>query len=424
MAYVAKDDIIAFIENEQNFMQGNFQEYEIILYKDSIGNALNLNQPTSFNVAIFNEDRKIFQFSQPSVSGVSTDLDVDLTGDSGKIKFAIDESMSVNMKEGDLYAQVSVYYENYYPRPKNYLFPRLFIGQAINNPNIDNGSGDTGGNTGGNTGGDSNTVVNRPASAGEFMLEFVDGSEPTSNGMASIDSNNPSEATSIVFRNLDKNGIRLSALENFLTNRIVEGSVGGVITINDMSDTNLYAIYKISSWERLDLTPGGGDSENTDGIKVNLELEAVSTGPGVTVDRWSVGQTISYNLDAHGISQSSIIPIIQNNQKPDGILTYVDKNISPMNTSGNYARTGVTISYSPYQDSYVLVEVNGISVSIGDGTRDKNAYFSGNGGDTAATIEEIRANDELFWNSDIAGYPLEEGDSINLTYEAKSEDLR
>ena len=80
MAYVAKDDIIAFIDGESNFIQGNSQTYEIILYKDYIGSILNLNQPTSFNVAIFVEDKKALQFSRPSISGVSVDLDVDLSG--------------------------------------------------------------------------------------------------------------------------------------------------------------------------------------------------------------------------------------------------------------------------------------------------------------------------------------------------------
>ena len=82
------------------------------------------------------------------------------------------------------------------------------------------------------------------------------------------------------------------------------------------------------------------------------------------------------------------------------------------------------MSYSPYQDSYVMVEVNGLSVEVGDGTKDKDAYFSGNNGLVASSIEEIRQGDQLFWNGEIAGYELEIGDEINLIYEAKSDDLR
>lgn len=409
MAYVAKDDIIAFIDGESNFIQGNSQTYEIILYKDFIGSILNLNQPTSFNVAIFAEDKKVLQFSRPSVSGVSVDLDVDLTNDTGKLTFEINGSNSANMSPGQIFAQVSVYYENYYPQPKNYVFPRILIGEVINNPNVDNGTEET-------PTGNNNTVVERTASAGEFLIEHVDGSDPSDNGMVSLSSSDPSNVDSIVFRNLDKNGIRLASLENFLTKRISGDKINGVITISDLADTNLYAIYKIESWERLDLTEGGGDDANSDGIKINVAIETVSSGPGVTQSTWQIGQSITYTTDAHGITSSSILP--------DGILTYVDKNINPIASTGNNSSTGVMMSYSPYQDSYVMVEVNGLSVEVGDGTKDKDAYFSGNNGLVASSIEEIRQGDQLFWNGEIAGYELEIGDEINLIYEAKSDDLR
>ena len=85
MAYVSKDDIIAFINNEINFIQGNSQTYEIILYKDFIGSPLNLNQPTLFNVAIYIEDKKVLQYSKPQIAGVSIPLLVDTVGDTGSI---------------------------------------------------------------------------------------------------------------------------------------------------------------------------------------------------------------------------------------------------------------------------------------------------------------------------------------------------
>ena len=178
----------------------------------------------------------------------------------------------------------------------------------------------------------------------------------------------------------------------------------------------MYSIYKIEGWQRVDLTPGNGDYDDSDGIKIQVSLEASSTGPGVTQTIWQVGQKITYELDAHGITGQELLP--------NGILTYVDKNVNPEATSGDEAPTGITMSYSPYQDSYVTVEVNGISVEVGDGLKDKDAYFSGDNGVTATTIEEIRLGDELFWNGNIAGFDLETGDEINLIYEAKAEDLR
>ena len=412
MAYVAKDDIIAFIEGESNFIQGNSQTYEIILYKDFIGSILNLNQPTSFNVAIFVEDRKVLQFSRPSVSGVSVDLDVDLTNDTGKISFEINESNSTHLTPGKIFAQVSVYYENYYPQPKNYVFPRMLLGEVINNPNIDN-QNPPDNNTG-------ETIIEKVSTNGEFLIEYVDGSNPSDNGLVSLDSSDPLGVSSIIFRNLDKNGIRLASLENFLIQRIDGDKINGVITISDLGDSNLYAIYKIQTWERLDLTVGGGDSENSDGIKITVSPEMVSSGPGVTESVWKSGQLITYSADAHGITNASVIlPDV-----PDGILTYVDKNINPIASNGNSSATGVFMTYSPYQDSYVMVEVNGLSVEVGDGNKNSPAYFSGNNGLVASSIEEIRHGDQLFWNGEIAGYELEVGDEINLIYEAKSDDLR
>ena len=411
MAYVAKDDIIASIENEINFIQGNSQTYEIILYKDFMGSPLNLNQPTLFTVAIYVEDRKVLQYSKPQISGVSLPLLVDdKAGDTGTISFEIDASHSLNIGAGRIYAQISIYYENYYPKPKSYIFPRLAIGEVIDNG--DDGSGDNG--SGDNGSGD-NTNTNSHINIPEFIIEHIDGTFPSQSGNASLNSFTPSLVTSLVFKNLDKKDIRVSSLENFLIKRISVDSIDGVITIKDI-DTCLYAIYKILSWQRLDFSGGNGLTEDTDGIQINVEIEAVSTGPGVSTTIWQNGQIITYELDAHGSSK-------QTGTSDNGELTYNDTNISPTTTTGDYAATGIFMTHTPYHDSYVIVEVNGISVSVGNGDKNVDSYFSGNGGSTAVPIDDIRSGDELYWNGTFAGYDLTEGDSINLIYEAKSADL-
>ena len=83
MAYVAKDDIILYSDGEYNFIQGGNQSYTLTLYKDFIGNALNLNEPTSFHVAVYSDDVKYLQYSYPHYTGVSANLDVDITGNTG-----------------------------------------------------------------------------------------------------------------------------------------------------------------------------------------------------------------------------------------------------------------------------------------------------------------------------------------------------
>jgi hypothetical protein len=71
-----------------------------------------------------------------------------------------------------------------------------------------------------------------------------------------------------------------------------------------------------------------------------------------------------------------------------------------------------------------MVEVNGISVDLGNNTKNATCYFSGNNGVTPVAYEEIRSGDQLIWNGNIAGFELEEGDEINLIYEVNVDDLR
>ena len=409
MPYVAKDDIILQLDNETNFIQGNSTTYELFLFKDFIGNPINLNEPTSFHVALFNGDIKLLQYSDPMSMAVSGSLNAYKSEGEGKLSFTVTEQHALNIPPGPIFAEVTVMYENYYPAPKTYIFPRIKIGESVAGDGGVPGDGGTDGGTGGGTGGG---TINEPM----FTVEHVDGTWPTNAGFMSFNSNVPAEVNSIVFRNLDSNNTRITSLENFLMNRIALDGVSGIITIKDNEPTNMYAIYKILDWERVDITAGNGDADNSDGIKITVTMENKSYGPGVTKNLWEIGQEVNFNLDAIGISRSEL--------NPDGINTYVDKNINPNNTSGDTALTGVTISYSPYYDSYVTVEVNGISVEIGDGVKDVAAYFSGNNGLTAAKIEEIRAGDQLIWNGTLAGYDLEEGDEINLIYEVNADDLR
>jgi hypothetical protein len=414
MAIIAKDDIILQIDAEFNFVQGNEQVYEFKLYKDFIGQALNLNEPTSIHAAIYRNDTKYLQYSNPSTMGVSSKLELHKTENSGRCSFTMIPQQTLVIPPGEIYMQVSVIYENYYPQPKVYVFPLIKLGEAVQgaggvtDPNPGTG---TGGNTGGNTGGGTTAIFN----GSTFMVEAVNGSNPTDSGKVTIDNYIPSLVTTIKFRNLDEKESRITLLENFLKNRIGVDGVSGTITLSDLGDTNMYAIYKILDWSRIDINPGDGDDQNTDGIMVNVVLEDLASGPGVTRSTFVVGQKVTYYLDAIGGGSVSV---------KEGINTYLDKNINPIATSGDNAPTGVAITYSPYYDSYVMVEVNGISAEVGDGVKTKACYFSGNNGLTAVAIEEIRSGDQLIWNGQISGYDLEIGDQINLIYEVDVDDLR
>ena len=411
MPYVAKDDIILNIENEVNFIQGNATTFNLFLYKDFIGNALNLNEPTNYQVAIFLGDRKVLQYSYPTMAGVGDILNVYRTQGQGELEFTVSEQQGLAIAPGALFAEVTVMYEKYYPAPKTYIFPRIKLGEVVaGNGGVDNGNGSGSGDNSGNNG------VSYSALEPLFMIESISAEDPTTAGMMAMNNNVPAMVTEMTFRNLASRNTRITILENFLMNRIQLEDITGIITVKDTEPTNLYAIYKILEWERVDITAGNGDADNSDGIKITVSLENKSYGPGVTKNLWEVGQNISFELDAIGITKSELTP--------DGINTYVDKNLNPVTTSGDAALTGITISHSPYYDSYVAIEVNGISINLGDGVKDKDAYFSGNNGLTAAKIEEIRAGDQLIWNGSLAGYDLEAGDEVNLIYEVNEDDLR
>ena len=106
-----------------------------------------------------------------------------------------------------------------------------------------------------------------------------------------------------------------------------------------------------------------------------------------------------------------------------GVNAKADLNQSPLVTSADGDSTGITITYTPFSNSPVSVEVNGIEANVGDGAKDEACYFSVDGGTTARAISDIEAGDTLYWNGSIAGYELETDDDIDISYQASSTDI-
>lgn len=75
------------------------------------------------------------------------------------------------------------------------------------------------------------------------------------------------------------------------------------------------------------------------------------------------------------------------------------------------------IAGTPANDSYVLVLVNGLGITIGNAVKTKEAYFSGDSGTTARSLANIASGDRLFWNGSVAGYQLAVTDVIDFIYE-------
>jgi len=98
------------------------------------------------------------------------------------------------------------------------------------------------------------------------------------------------------------------------------------------------------------------------------------------------------------------------------VITTADKNLNPLATSGNGKDTGIDISNTPIDDGYVMILVNGIQYSLGDGVKTKDCYFSDNGGSTAKSIAAIISSDSLYWNGVIAEFNLKITDRIDIIY--------
>ena len=79
-----------------------------------------------------------------------------------------------------------------------------------------------------------------------------------------------------------------------------------------------------------------------------------------------------------------------------------------------------TISLTPSSDSYVKVSVNGALISVGNGVKTEDCYFSGDSGTTARDLTDIEAGDTLHWNGSIIGYQLSADDKISFYYHTTS----
>ena len=103
--------------------------------------------------------------------------------------------------------------------------------------------------------------------------------------------------------------------------------------------------------------------------------------------------------------------------------TELDKNYTPLETNGDNQQTGIKITNTPANESYVKVEINGLGTILGNGTKfNCDCYFSDDGGDTAKQIRDIKGSigtpegDELYWNGDFNNYNLSADDKISLYY--------
>ncbi len=132
-----------------------------------------------------------------------------------------------------------------------------------------------------------------------------------------------------------------------------------------------------------------------------------TSGPTISLDLVSiVGNGLTQNGNVISLASSALaIPIYQ-------IST-------PISTSGDFSNTGIALSNSPNQYSRIQIFVNGQLQRLGNGTfSNVDCYFSNDGGLSALSLSSLNSGDDLFWNSNVAGFELDSTDELNIVYES------
>ncbi len=408
MPHVTQEDIIGYIDNTIDVIQGDSQVYTIKLYRDSIGGNLNTSLYSSFTMNLLDASSNLIaQYAMPRVYGVSGELNLINTDPEtqGVFQFELAKLQTLNLPAGKIYVNIVVTSDRITPT-KIYSLPNLEIGSILFNENRH----------------DPSLYKSTQRSSGigvsasmdpYYKIQHIDGSIPIGQGHLSLNSGSPGLVTNMTFMNSDFDGIRVSVLENFLINRIDKDGIEGTITLINRNDTAQYSIFNVVDWYRVNCGSGNCVDDLDDALQLIVAHETSTEGPGVHKNNWLVTDEISFKLDVYG---SALSPSDLGKKSS----TVLDKELIPNNTSGNVSRTGIILSVTPEDGQYIDVEINGISISLGDGTKNLDGYFSADGGTTSRTFEDIRVGDELIFNAVIAGYELTDEDRVSLFYESYS----
>lgn len=145
------------------------------------------------------------------------------------------------------------------------------------------------------------------------------------------------------------------------------------------------------------------------------------------------GATLSgdINMGTHGVEN---IGVGSNNQAAaqrrwvlDILASGFAPSISPLNrgmqasttTTDNSLACVTPILAAPPANAWLEVLVNGVSYTIGNGTKaGVPCYFSHDGGLTARATGTIATGDLLYWNGSVAGFQLGVTDRIDFLFEA------
>ena len=390
MGQVTQNDIIANLAALSNFTQASSKTYTINLYRNTVGVNLRSNGASTISISVVDTGGAVLSIF--STTTIGTNLPLSVSSANGSLTFTIPVTASAYYPPGKIYAKITIIYSSFFPRGITYNLPNLELGTVALSA----------------SGGVGLTATSLALLKPSYTLESLNGTQnPGLNGKAVLDSGIPSAITKIKLSNLDSNGLRLSELENFLIKLTSEGARGRFKIINK-SHTSMYALYKITTWSRIDTYAGtsGVDTEDNDAIQINLTFETVSSGTAALQSVFQVGNLLSYETDSQGILLEDI-----------PIWTKEDEEKTSSVTSGNYAQTGIFLTSKPHPSGTLVVDVNGLRATVGNAVKTKDCYFSRDTGTTALSLNVLAIGDQLIWNGVIAGYELDATDKIDILYE-------
>lgn len=88
--------------------------------------------------------------------------------------------------------------------------------------------------------------------------------------------------------------------------------------------------------------------------------------------------------------------------------------VASVTTADGQLATTTTLAKTPI--GTISININGVSIEIGNGVKTKDCYFSSDSGATAKAFTAIAAGDSLYWNGSIAAYQLAATDKVNFIY--------
>lgn len=86
------------------------------------------------------------------------------------------------------------------------------------------------------------------------------------------------------------------------------------------------------------------------------------------------------------------------------------------NITGNNSPTGVFLDYTPFANSPIQVQVNGLGEYKNIESLTSEFYFSNDDGVTYKLTANLEAGDQLYWNA-LNSYQLDSLDTITIIYE-------